>query len=51
MQEDGRVILSEPNESPSKKEGKYALRYARICAPYASMKALPKRKGNVALSR
>ena len=37
------------NESPSEKEGKYRVSHSpRRLFPGASMKALPKRKGNVA---
>ena len=45
------LASSEPfrlNESPSAKEGKFVTRPSKICAKEASMKALPKRKGNAA---
>ena len=34
------------NESPSEKEGKYPGKFRGLCDGQASMKALPKRKGN-----
>ena len=36
------------NESPSEKEGKSLEAHTTSCSQLASMKALPKRKGNVA---
>ena len=39
------------NESPSQKEGKFFRAALFLASPYASMKALPNRKGNLNLTQ
>ena len=41
------LILASLNESPSQKEGKSGAPEHGWVGPFASMKALPKRKGNI----